>query len=408
MAWTNRLKTQAAYTAPDGKTRIIFDYEDVKKSVTKNTVAFDFPDADGTYVQDNGHSGRRFPLKVFFWGTDYDLLANEFELALLQRGVGKLEHPIYGTIDVVPFGVISRADPLKTAANQAIFEVEFFETTGLVYPTSTDDPGSEIVELLEGSNIAQAAASAQNIQTATAVGRATVKNFYKALLSRTSTVLEAIAATEEKVLQRFNAVRDSIERGIDVLVADPLSLAFQTSILIQLPARALTSITARLSAYSNLAQSIFSSNVDSSNEFHTSDLYASTYLTGSVLSVVNNQFITQTDAIEAAVAILEQFDDLVVWRDNNFETLGEIDAGAPYQKLQEAVALTAGFLVQISFTLKQERRIILDRNRTIIDLSAELYGEVTPQQLDFLIQSNKLTGSEILELPRGREILYYV
>ena len=126
-----------------------------------------------------------------------------------------------------------------------------------------------------------------------------------------------------------------------------------------------------------------------------------------MVSVVNNRFNTKSEAIEAADALLTQFQDVTDWRDNNFESLAEVDTGEAYQKLQEAVALTAGFLVEISFTLKQERRIVLDRARTIIDLAAELYGSVD-DQLDFLINSNSLTGSEILELPRGREIAYYV
>ena len=78
-----------------------------------------------------------------------------------------------------------------------------------------------------------------------------------------------------------------------------------------------------------------------------------------------------------------------------------------YQQLQEAAALTAGFLVFISFSLKQERRLVLDRARTVIDLAAELYGSVD-DPLDFFIASNRLSGSEILELPIGREVVYYV
>ena len=50
---------------------------------------------------------------------------------------------------------------------------------------------------------------------------------------------------------------------------------------------------------------------------------------------------------------------------------------------------------------------MLGHNRTIIDLVAELYGSVD-DQLDFLISSNDLTGDEILELPKGREIVYYI
>ena len=57
--------------------------------------------------------------------------------------------------------------------------------------------------------------------------------------------------------------------------------------------------------------------------------------------------------------------------------------------------------------LKQERSITLDRARTIIDLCGELYGSVD-DNLDFAINSNGLTGSEILELPRGFDFVYYV
>jgi hypothetical protein len=125
------------------------------------------------------------------------------------------------------------------------------------------------------------------------------------------------------------------------------------------------------------------------------------------LSAVNNQFETKTEALEAAEEILTQFEDVVAWRDENYQTLGEVDTGGAYQQLQKAVSLTAGFLVDISFSLKQERALILDRDRTIIDLSAELYGSVD-DKLDFLINSNNLTGSEILEIPKGREIVYYI
>ncbi len=83
-----------------------------------------------------------------------------------------------------------------------------------------------------------------------------------------------------------------------------------------------------------------------------------------------------------------------------------VDTGETYQQLQQSTALSAGFLVELSFTLAQERRIVLGRARTIIDLVAELYGEIDTQ-LDFFIDTNDLSGDEILELPAGREVVYY-
>lgn len=406
MAWNDRLR-EAAYTSPGG-VRLTFDFENVSEAVEKKTTGFEFPDADGTFVQDLGHTGRQYPLRVIFWGDDYDLEAEAFIAALLERGTGKLDHPIYGSKDVVPFGRIARRDDLKTAANQAILEVTFWETIGLLYPSAQADPGSSVLSAVDEYNAASAQEFSEVVSLGTAGERATFKGGYQALLSNAKTGLQAVADTQKEVSDQFNAVNDSINNGIDILVAQPLTLAFQTAIMLQAPARALTSIKARLEGYSNLAQAIIGgSEPTGSNDFHADDLYASTYVTGSVVSVVNTQFITKVDALQAAEDILDQLDAVTAWRDDNFRALGEIDTGGAYQKLQEAVALAAGFLVEISFSLKQERAIVLDRARTIIDLAAELYGEVDAQ-LDFLINTNNLSGSEILEIPRGREIVYYV
>lgn len=406
MSWTDRLRP-AAYTSPSG-VRILFDFENVRRNIARKTTGFEFTDLDGTYVQQSGRSGRRLPLRIFFWGDDHDLEAQAFDDALLETGIGRLEHPMYGAFDVVPFGNIAQRDDLKTAANQTIFEVTFWETIGALFTNTQGDPAQAVIAAVEEFNVASAAEFTGAVSLDTATEQVTFKNDYQVTLDVTQSRLQAIADTSADVQAQFNAVVDSINQSIDVLVGDPLTLAFQTAIAIQSPARAVTAIQARLDAYAGLLGLIVNQGeVADSNRFHSLDLYGTAYVTGQVLSTVNNQFITKTGALEAASFLLDQMDTLVAWRDAGFAALGEIDTGAAYQQLQEAVALTAGFLVGISFSLKQERSIVLDRARTIVDLAAELYGEVDAQ-LDFLINTNNLTGSEILELPAGREIVYYV
>lgn len=405
MPWQDRI-ADAAYTSPGG-TRIRFSYEDVSHEFDINGSTFQFPDAAGTYVQQTNSSGRRYPMRVIFHGNDYDLQANLFEALLLERGIGRLEHPIYGTVDVVPFGAVSRRDDLKSAANQAVFEVTFWNTIGLVYPTNQTDPASAVLSALDAYNTAAAEQFEQLAEIDTAVEQATFKNGYQALLNQVDSVLRDIAKEQANVERQFTDVVDSINTGIDTLVGDPSTLAFQTVTLIQAPARALTSIQARLSAYADLIADTGAQVPLTPVDFFTRDLYGSTYVTGSVLSVVNNQFPFKTAALAAADELLTQFDTLVGWRDTQLTDFDIVDTGEAYQQLQQAVALAAGFLVEISFTLRQERQIVLDRARTIVDLCAELYGSVD-DQLDFLISTNNLSGSEILELPAGRRIFYYV
>lgn len=414
MPWQDRLQ-DGAYISPSGR-RIPFSYENVSKNFNKKGTAFEFPDADGTFVQDLGRTGTRYPLRIIFWGNDYDLTANAFETILSERGIGTLEHPIYGTKKVVPLGPINRRDDLKDAANQAIFEITFFETILAVYPTGQIDPRSQITLSVSEFNAAMAEQFAGQSNLTSAVEQANAKGFFGTALDAAQSGLQAIADTQAAVQSAFDTIYDSINLGIDILIRDPLTLAFQTAAMLQAPARALASINDRLDAYRNLLDSIIGGNdsvaspgLDSTpiNEFTIDDLFSSTYVSSSVLSNINVSFQTKTDAITAASELADQFADLIEWRDLNYESLGIIDTGEAYQKLLEAVSLTLGFLVDLSFDLRQERIITLDRPRTIVDLAAELYGSID-DRLDFLINSNSLTGDEILELPLGREIKYYV
>ena len=415
MSWRDRLK-EAAYISPSG-TRITFDYRDVSRLLQKKTTSFEFPDADGSFVQDLGRAGRRYPLRVSFSGTDYDLVTPIFESALEEKGVGVLEHPLYGTVNVVPFGRITRRDALVTAGNQAIIEVTFFETIKLIYPQSQRDPGSEIAQAINAYNETSSNEFGEEMSVGTTFERVSLQNEYKRLQGFARNVLSPIANSQDDTRRRFDAIFDSINASIVLLTSTPGILAAQNNLFVQAPARARTPILTRISAYQSLIDGIVNEPTSVKtktfstippNQFHTDDLFASGYVTAVVVSVINHKFANKPEAIEAADTLLKQFGQVNNWRDENFKSLEIIDEGASYQKLQDAVALTAGFLVELSFTLPQERSLLLERPRTIVDLSAELYGEVDDTQLNFFINSNNLTGNEILELPRGREIVYYV
>lgn len=413
MAWQDRI-IQAAYVSPSGQ-RFLFQYEDVSHDFTKNIVEFNFPDGDGTFIQDLGRTGRRIPLKVIFWGDDYDLQANAFEAAISEVGPGKLEHPIYGIIDVVPSGV-ARTDKLKTAANQAILTITFFETTDLIFPASQQDAESEVFLGVDAFNIAVSEQFNDITVFPEIVSQVQSQGKYKAVFDETTTVLQPIANTDPDIKSKFDSTLFSIDSSLTLsdFFNNALTAAFQTTILIQEPARAIVLIEARLKAYGNLLDSILETNFlaglgfENSNNFHIADLYAATYITGSILSVLNNTFEFKKQTIEAAEVILNQIDEWTAWRDIQFATLDQVDTGEAYHQLVETASLAAGFLVEISFVLKLEKIFTLDRDRQLIELVAELYGNIDDDTLNFFIDSNNLSGSEILELRAGRQIVYYV
>ena len=471
--WADRLE-EAAYTPPSGL-RITFDYENLSYRFNKKTSAFEFPDADGTLVQDHGISGRRYPWRIYFWGAECDKQALVFEAALSERGKGELETPQYGKKTVVPFGEIARRDDLKTASNQVIFDVVFFDTIDTAYPEGAEDPASAVLSAIDAFGSAGAAEFATSLDQGSISEKQDFLDKVNDFVDTVDNSLEKVAAVQQAVQDEFDDYLSTVRNITQTFIADPLTLAFNTQRLIQSPARAIGSVSQQLDAYSNLAGSLVSSTVSSpggpgglgpiegrnaglgndaqdSNEFHARNLFAGSAITGSILSTVftsnkqggavgvaavsrqqadaektgvvasDSRFNTASEAIEAADALLAQMDAYIEWKDANYAALtgqgdadqAEIsstptntDAGDSQKALLDAVSLAAGYLVQLSFSLNQEKSFILDRDRSVVDLSYELYGSVDNDTLDFFINSNKLAGSQILELKKGTKIVYY-
>lgn len=420
-SWEDRI-AQAAYRSPKG-TRIRFDFEDVSREVEARGTAWEFPGVDGAYIQRTGFGARQYPLRAFFSGATHDRIADAFLAALLEPGTGQLEHPRYGTMRAVPFGKITQRDDLKTAANQTVIEVAFFTTLGTVYPSGDSDAQNEILAALGNFDVEAAQQFSADTNLLSAASRANLKGTVRGLLRDISGALQSVSDSVSSVRREFADTVSTINYGIDVLVGQPLLLARQVMDLINAPARAIAGIQSRLEGYADLADRIFGSDAGrpgrgviiagvgssltkTSNDFHAASLVGMSAVSGTVRSSLSHEFATKPEALEAAAEILGLFDEMVAWRDGGFADIGQIDTGGAYQALHQAVSLTAGKLIDASFTLVPERRIVLDRPRTIVDLAAELYGSVD-DRLDFLIASNKLTGSEILELPRGKMIAYY-
>lgn len=443
MADNETRRRESAFTSPSGK-RIKFLYEDVSRNYTLRGTVFEFSRVDDAYVMRTGSGPRCYPLRCIFSGPQCDLEATAFEAAILEPGIGRLEHPRHGPVNVVPFGEVARRDNLVTSVNESIVEVTFWTTLDAIYPTNDAHPSSEILAAIAGFDVAASQRFANAMSLASSVNKTASKATIRKMLQQIGGALDSVSASTASVRREFEELRSTINLGMDVLIGKPLFLAQQISELIKAPARALDGLESRLDGYGDLAETIFGSPAGKpgeridftssllsrrqrvANDFHSSDLVAMNAVAGSVVAVTAQPvddagkvvrgpiFTTRPQAIAAAATLLQQLDAVTDWRDGGFGALAtlptigvdQIDTGESYQALKYAASLAAGTLVQTSFALLPERSITLDKPRTILDVAAQLYGAVD-SRLDFLIETNKLTGSEILELPAGRKILYY-
>lgn len=83
-----------------------------------------------------------------------------------------------------------------------------------------------------------------------------------------------------------------------------------------------------------------------------------------------------------------------------------VQTGEGLTAMHDIVIKGLQFIVYRSFDMDIRKEITLVRDRQIMELIAELYGDFT--RLDEFIDDNNLTVDEIALLPMGRKVAYYV
>ena len=117
--------------------------------------------------------------------------------------------------------------------------------------------------------------------------------------------------------------------------------------------------------------------------------------------------MSREEAIYAASAVISLFEQVKNFDDTKVKANAFVDVNNETAfLLSDIVYQSAALIINSSFALPMRRTIVLDRDRQLIELSAELYGSV--DYVDELIFENKLTADEIIVLPMGKEITYYV
>lgn len=424
MTWADRLLKKGAYTSPSGA-RFEFDYEDLSRSTSKRVAEFEFADVNGTYPQSNGHSGRKYPMRCIFWGDDCDLVATAFENAVLEDGEGRLEHPLYGTFQAVPMGDVERVDKVLTEANQSVVEVSFVDALGTVYPDAGQDARGTVTAIGASFKDAAALEFADQVDVSTVAGREGLADQVQRQLDALNAALGPALAEKAEAQRQFEDAIDTVSRSISTLTSAPAELAAAVLTAIEGPALAGAAVRDVLAGFVLMASDSRSqagatpsdyvpeggslpdrSVTVAQNAFQAARLFSSGALAAYARAASTGTYTARPQAISAATALLSQLDDHVAWAEAGYATLSQVDTGAGYQALQRLVAVTAGYLVQTSFQLAAERRLTLTGPRTIIDLAAELYGQVD-EQLDRMIDDNDLNGDEILMLPAGTVVVYY-
>jgi len=412
MAWQDNIQS-AAYTSPSGA-RFEFQWEDVSVDVDKKTTLFTFPEKDGAFIQDLGTGGRNFPFTIFFSGSDYDEISDAFFLALEEKGAGKLEHPKYGDRIVVPTGKITRRDNITTAGNQAVFQVAFSETIEeITFPLSSESTKDEIDSIAGIFQENTAVQVAEAITLDNANEAASLQVTANESVNKIALFLEDLAKLTDDIKAAFDTVKVAYQENVKNVITNASSVLEQAILLIRLPSQVGTSITDQFDSYGSMIDNLISSvgTSDGSNVPSNNYLYANTLVSAALSALcegsIKSTIASRPEAVLASEEIIDYYDKITTWQDENITALGLIDSGQSFSALTSVISKTAIYLVNASFDLPSEHRETIQDDRNVIEYLASV-GLDVETDLDFFIQINELTACEIEIMPKGLEVVYYV
>lgn len=441
---------EAAYTSPSGK-RQTFIYENVSRETDLKTATFVFPEMDGAFVQSLGFGARSFPLKCIFTGAKCKREADSFEKLLEERGHGILEHPIYGKINAVPTGKIKRVDNLVDGVNEASVEVTFSQTI-----TDTDFPTSEVATVddldaaMDAYTDSAAADFADKIQTESIEDKMQLQEVLKkqtdSLFKGTEELAKKDAVQKKSLLQWLKEAKSFVNgviNDIDKIGLYANEIARTVILTARTPCRIAASALSKIAGYSKMISDIANNvKADPFGANAVANQFAATQIAwGGMVAALsfgvaktaqeksgnsnngNNAnsdygdtgdaasaggFTSRADVLETAAQIAEIFDNYSAYVDSQAKKNAYIDTGDTYEKLLNVVVYSLKTLEEAAFNLPVTRIIVLDRDRQLFELLAELYGKDGFNRQDQFINDNKLTADEIVLLPMGREVRYYV
>jgi prophage DNA circulation protein len=416
MAWDERVNSVIEMISPEGDIYLP-KWIGNDRSFSKKIGQFTFPGVDGTEVQDLGITGIKYPLTVYFDGHDHDIIAEDFSESLKQNGLWQVQHPTKGSLQLQLLNSSEGIQPV-TNGNQTPFQLEFLEPNESQIIESLQNLKSQVLTASDLTNESGLEQFANKVSIATANGVTAIKNTVSKVTTAANNILGPLAQINGAVNSTFNAIQNGIDEILSATVLDTLALAGQIKALIQTPALVTTSFQSKFERYNELVTELFTIDTTDKdgagqNTFSIKELSVVSAMVVIGTISVDANFKTQTESITSIDNMTTMLNSIVSNMDIDQEKFlaskienQYISFSKTYSALVNNIYFANGYLLKASFDLAIERKFILKKPRTPMDIVVSEYG--TDEKLDFFIDTNKLKNTEIMLLRAGREVVVFL
>lgn len=430
MSWEQDFQGRFIIRTGDGNTYFPLWKNNSVKEITYNIAQFDFPKVKGSYVDRGTPQARQFSIEIYFQGEDNLLMAQNFEVSANDPRQWNMSHPIFGQILCQPVGL--KFD--YSGYNVVVITGSVLETLGsnglktVVVPYDKILSDKIALDDFQSSSF-NASQFDPKIKPANFPSVTTQKNRLKQLNEAIYKIgKKQIKLTEDagEYLNKLSAANAAIDNMISI----PQGAMRSIQEFINFPFEMVSSIKIRLdvmrSQFDSLTDqvSVISSRVEK--------LYYEIYA-GCTVSAMSTAAITSYDSDDELVtsgelpdyntradvlAVIAQLQDVYnvflstldsIQTDNG----GSIDSYIPnpdgISGVDDLINFTIENLYTIALSAKQERTVTLTEDSNLILLAHRFYGlKPDDSTINTLMKNNNICLNEILQIRKGRSLVYYI
>lgn len=385
-------------------------------------------DSNDTFT-DLGVGGRDISLDCYFIGEKHYIEAEAFRKALCQVGKSKLQLA-YGeefTVNVLNFEL---KNTLVERVNSTVITVNWHETSPSTYPKSEQSKQKEIKNLVSATKESIASTVEMTANAITEQSRlATFTTKFKGVLGKISNALDVAN----------NVTLNSIMSDIlgQNLISNAFTVTSQIGIIFSKATMLVSKVknvanggftlpsgyTSLFGGWQNLISGLKTTSLKSTaganytpeqiDELKLNDSIASSAIISVAESLLNVNFETRIEAVEAAknlITLNDDWNDFVDEQQTKITELG--DAYIREGSVLDIVEMCANEILERSYKLKVEQKITLTEDKTPIQLAYKYYNEDFRNDpdgtLEYLIRTNNFTDEQFFLIPRGTEVKIYV
>ncbi len=407
MSWIEKIKEGITITTGDGEVYQPL-YVLSAKNIDYNVAEFNFPNVNGTLVKVGNKRGTRHNIRIIFQGENHLDVSEAFEKSCEDKRPWIVSHPFYGRLLVQKTSL--QFNP--TGLNTTEITGELIETISDDYPKTSIDPRDFAEQQINDTNESNVESFSNTDLSPTDINE--LENDIDDISDATGTPDLSESAFNDYINSYNETKNKLLDAADETLAAANAIVDFITKVAtfdIPIPIR----IQLLLEQFQ-----ILNNKIDALNTPNQKKKYET--IAGAIFTAINETAITPTDndyeTIDEVTSVIDEIvsvNNQYINSLNDLQTIdgADIDSYIPdftfVNNLNVLVNHVLSTLFIIAIDAQQQRVTVLTEDSNAILLTHRYYGlEADDSTLNKFISQNNIGINELMNIEKGRKIIYYV